>query len=202
MNIRSSILNAVAVLVLVMGCATFVRADSSYTYGGDFNLPIPANPGDTNGWMDDAIIEIEDSYTIYDLDVGITVTHTRVFDLQVFLQSPTGTQLVLNMYDFDQYFEGTNYTQTIFDDEAQVPIEQATPPFTGRFRPKTPNLLQVFDGQNTYGQWRLKIYDVYQVDTGTLNKFELMVTIPEPATATLLILGTSIITLFKRRRDN
>jgi len=104
------------------------------------------------------------------------------------------------MYNLDEYFEGANYTNTVFDDEAEIPIEQGEPPFTGRFRPKAGNLLQVFDGQDAYGLWRLRIYDMWDADIGTLNSFELIITTPEPATAILLTLGAGLMTVFKPRR--
>ena len=169
-----------------------------YVYSGDFDLPIPADTDSSQGWMADAVIEIPDHCTIRDLDVGITLTHTSVFDLQIFIQSPDGTTLCLNEYSFDEYFEGENYTQTVFDDEAELPIEQGQPPFTGRFRPKVIdplNLLGVFDGQDSFGLWRLRIYDAWQADTGTFHHFELIITTPEPTTAILLILGIALLRL-------
>ncbi|MBA7689541.1 hypothetical protein ES703_98049 [subsurface metagenome] len=145
-----------------------------------------------------------DNFTIHDLDVRISITHTNVFDLQIFLQSPAGTRLCLNMYNpFEEFFEGADYIQTIFDDEAETAIEQAAPPFTGRFRPKAidaANLLEIFDGQDSYGTWRLQIYDAFYADTGNLDSFELVITVPEPTTAILLLLGTGLITLFNPRR--
>ena len=155
---------------------------STYTicqYGGDFNLRIPADPNNTNttrGWMDDAVIQIPDHFTIADLDISITVTHTKVFDLQIFLKSPAGTRLCLNSYNLDEYFNGENYTQTVFDDEAEIPIEQALPPFTGQFRPESGTLLSSFDGQDAFGAWRLQIYDCWFADMGTLDNFQLVVT--------------------------
>jgi subtilisin-like proprotein convertase family protein len=154
---------------------------STYTicqYGGDFNLRIPADPNNTNatrGWMDDAVIQIPDHFTIADLDISITVTHTKVFDLQIFLQSPAGTRLCLNSYNLDEYFNGENYTQTVFDDEAEIPIEQSLPPFTGQFRPESGTLLSSFDGQDAFGAWRLQIYDCWFADIGTLDNFQLVV---------------------------
>jgi murein DD-endopeptidase MepM/ murein hydrolase activator NlpD/subtilisin-like proprotein convertase family protein len=154
---------------------------STYTicqYGGDFNLRIPADPNNTNttrGWMDNAVIQIPDHFTIADLDISITVTHTKVFDLQIFLQSPAGTRLCLNSYNLDEYFNGENYTQTVFDDEAEIPIEQALPPFTGQFRPESGTLLSSFDGQDAFGGWRLQIYDCWFADMGTLDNFQLVV---------------------------
>lgn len=155
--------------------------------------------------MTDAIIDVPKHFTIYDLDVGINLTHTNVFDLQIFLQSLSGRRILLNMYDFKKEFsEYPNYTNTIFDDEAQFSIEEAEAPFTGRFRPKAlgvGNRLNVFDGQDAFGAWRLQIYDAWYYDTGELESFELIITVPELATAILFALGAGLIRLFKSRRN-
>jgi hypothetical protein len=103
------------------------------------------------------------------------------------------------MYNFDEYFNGENYTLTVFDDEAELSIEQGQPPFTGRFRPEPGNLLAIFDGLDAYGSWRLQIYDAYFADSGTLDRFELIITIPEPTTALLLALGVVLMRLRKSR---
>jgi subtilisin-like proprotein convertase family protein/predicted small secreted protein len=190
----------VAILALVVCFSLTASANTVRVYGSDFNLRIPASPSDTNGLMDDAIIEITDHFSITDLDVGISLTHTKVFDLQLFLQSPTGRRLCLNMYNFTEYFNGENYTQTIFDDEAETPIEQGQPPFTGRFRPEPGSLLSVFDGLDTCGSWRLQIYDARYSDTGTLDHFELIIEIPEPLTVLLLAIGTPLMRLRSLRR--
>ena len=200
MNARSSVQWIVAFFFMAAGFGSPVFAGPTIIYGGDFDLRIPADPDSSKGWMADAVIEIPDHFTIYDLDVGITLTHTSAFDLQIFIESPAGKKLCLNMYNpLYEYFEGEDYIQTIFDDEAQVPIEEAEPPFTGRFRPRSPAKLSVFDGQDTFGQWKLQIYDAYYYDTGNLESFEVMITICEPGTATLLILGAAFVALFKPR---
>lgn len=193
----------VAIIVIVSGVSFPVFAGQVYTYGGDFDLPIPkpdsSDPDISKGWMDDAVIEITDNFIVSDLDVRISITHTNVFDLQIFLQSPTGTRICLNMYDFREFFEGANYTQTIFDDEAELSIKQAEAPFTGSFRPIEPYKLSEFDGEDNYGVWRLQIYDAWDWNTGTLDNFELVISTPEPAVAVFLILGAGLINLFKRR---
>ena len=179
-----------------------VFANEVYTYSGDFNLQIPAEPDTSKGWMEEAVIQVSDPFTIYDLDVGITLTHSNVFDLQIFLQSPEGTTVLLNMYDpLSEFFKGEDYSQTVFDDEAQTPIDQAQPPFTGRFRPKASEGLEVFNGQGAYGPWRLQIYDAYHADTGTFENFELTFTVPEPATVALLTLGAALAALLRPRRN-
>lgn len=192
----------VAIFAFVAGFTLVASASPVRIYILDCNLPIP-NPDDPEteagkGRMADAIIEISDHFSIADLDVGITVTHSDVFDLQLYLQQgPTGTPLCLNMYDLS-HVNGENYTRTIFDDEAETPIEQAQPPFTGRFRPQSGSLLSIFDGLDTYGSWRLQIYDARYFDTGFLKHFELAIEIPEPATAILLTLGVALTTLLNR----
>ena len=181
----------VAVLVIVAGaCGGVVCAGSVHIYSGNFNLRIPADPHATKGWMNDASIEVPDHFIIRDIDVGITLTHTNVLDLQIFLKSPAGTTICLNMYNLDPPLnKGANYTQTVFDDEASLAIEDAKPPFTGRFRPLESYRLSAFDGRDSFGPWSLRIYDFWPLDTGTLSHFEIVIASPEPATAVFLALG-------------
>ena len=208
MDARSAVQWIVALLVIMEGISPPVFAGTVYTYGGDFNLHIPAEPDDTRGWMPDAIINIPDSFPVLDLDVRISLTHTSAFDLQVFLQhtveidgKPVKTRICLNMYDFEKgFFKGRDYINTIFDDQAHIPIERARSPFTGRFRPRSPFRLSTFNDHNAFGQWSLQIYDAYYYDTGSLNYFELTITAPEPATAVLLMLGAALISLYTPRR--
>jgi hypothetical protein len=176
-----------AILTIVLGVGANISAGSVQVYGGDFNLPIP-----DKGWMADAVINVPEHQIISDLDVEISITHTNVFDLQIFLAGPAQTRVCLNMYNFDDFFKGANYTQTIFDDEADVPIEQGRAPFTGRFRPIEPFNLSAFDGQDAFGQWHLQVYDAYYADTGTLNNVQITIANPEPATVLFLALGAGL----------
>lgn len=190
---------APAIGVLLLSVAASVRATpDTYYYEGQFHLPIPAAPGATKGWMTDAVLDVPDHVAIADLDVTITLTHTNVFDLQLFLQSPSGTRVLLNMYDpFTGYFNGDDYDHTIFDDEAAVAIQEGLPPFAGRFRPLIPGTLSSFDGQDAYGPWRLQIYDAFYADTGQLDTFGLFITttptIPVPTALVLAVIGLGLV---------
>jgi len=195
---RNALRRIVAVFIIVTAASYPAFATPVYIYGGDFNLPIPKALTSSKGWMADAVIAVNDHHIISDIDVSVSLAHTNVFDLQIFLKSPAGTTLCLNMYNFDEFFIGENYIQTIFDDEAQLPIEQAQSPFTGRFRPKAGNPLEVFDGQDIYGLWRLRIYDAFEMDRGSLQSFKLMINNPEPSTVTLLMLGSVLISFVYR----
>jgi hypothetical protein len=200
------------VAILIVAEVSFpVFAGPVYTYGGDFNLPIPS-PDDPDseygkGWMDDAFVEITDHIIISDLDVGVTLAHESLFDLQILLQSPGGTNVVLNLEGnlaFIVRGEDGRLTavggsgQWFFDDEAEVSIEEATEPFFGSFRPVWN--LSLLDGEDAYGLWRMQIYDAFYDDVGHLNSLKIEITVPEPATALCLILGTGLFTLFKPRR--
>jgi subtilisin-like proprotein convertase family protein len=201
-NTRSSVSSIVAAVLLWAGIWPSVFANNVHVYTGNFNLPIIDKPG-PGSEMTEAIIEITDHLVIDDLDVQINITHTNVFDLQLFLQSPANTRTCLNMYDFSKdFFKGQNYINTIFDDKAESPIEQAEAPFTGRFKPREGYFTNIFDGQDTYGLWRLQVYDMFDYDSGTLDSFGLIITAPEPATALLLTLGAGLLSLFRPRRSS
>lgn len=181
------------VAAVVMGsCAAAVHADVVCTYSRPFDLRIPASAPATKGWMNDATIDIPSHLIITDLDVSVDLTHSKVFDLQLSLESPSGSTVLLNMYDpFTEYFNGEDYRGTTFDDEAITPIERGSPPFEGSYRPL--ESLSTFDGQDAYGTWRLSVYDAFYVDTGRFKEFTLIITVPEPATAAFLLLGLPLL---------
>ncbi len=186
------------VLVVVAGAwGSAICAGSVHIYSGDFNLPIPKpdsnDPYISKGRMEDAVIEIPDYFIIHDIDVGISLTHENFIDLQIILQSPWGTAIVLNPALNIALLNVGGHMEIVFDDEAEVLIECAVAPLQGSYRPVDP--LAVFHGENVFGEWRLKILDWWPTDTGTLNSFELVIATPEPATAVLLTLGFGLMTL-------
>lgn len=206
MDSRSGIQWSIAFFFVAVGFSSAVFAGPTFIYGGDFDMLIPANPDDTRGWMDDAVIKVPDHFTIYDLDVRISFTHGSLFDLQIVLQSPAGTNVALSfagnfafiVRDDDGLTAVGGSGEWFFDDEAQVSIEEATEPFFGSFKPV--ESLSLFDKENAWGPWRLQIHDAFYAHTGTLDSFEVMITIPEPTTARLLALGAGLTILFRPRR--
>jgi hypothetical protein len=68
--------------------------------------------------------------------------------------------------------ENEDFQNTIFDDEADLPIGEVEAPFSGRFRPDDP--LTAFDDQDTRGTWQLCIQNVSETPNGgSLNSWGL-----------------------------
>ncbi len=187
---RNSAVISLAFVVFTTGVLPASGSMTLYVYGGPFNNPIPAVTGSNKGPMEDAVIDVNEHLIITDLDVAIDIVHTDIFDLEIMLQGPSGVEICLNAYyDTKDFFNEPNYSNTIFDDEADRAIEQGSAPFADSFRPKNGNFLSAFYGTDAYGQWRLRINDLYNDDEGYLENFELRITVPEPATFVLFTLA-------------
>jgi len=192
---------AAAVIISLSILTRPAWADVVCSYEGQFDLRIPANPKENRGWMNDAVMGVPSHLTIRDLDVSVDLTHTKIFDLQLYLVSPAGTGVLLNMYDFaSEYREGADYRATTFDDEAAIPIEAGVAPFEGRYRPLEGSSLASFDGEDAYGPWKFRVYDAFFYDTGRFHSYSLAITVPEPATAAFLLLGLPWIARPRNRR--
>jgi subtilisin-like proprotein convertase family protein len=149
------------------GIATIIDNDSQpdvVSYAST-NVPksIPS-PGTVQ-----SILSVSDSFSILDVDVRLDITHSFDGDLSVYLIGPDGTRVKLFAGVYGG--SGKNFTGTILDDEAALPITGGTAPFTGRFRPMEP--LSAFDGKNSAGTWKLEITDSSRPNKGTLISWSL-----------------------------
>lgn len=111
-------------------------------------------------------IEITQQGELYDLDVMVDITHPVTSELRLILISPGNLPFILSNYNGGQ---GDNYSQTIFDDEADISISEATPPFTGHYRPESS--LAPLDGKPFSGIWKLRINETGQPNSGILNNW-------------------------------
>ena len=106
--------------------------------------------------------------TISDVNVVLDITHPSVDDLDVTLESPTGT--VVELFT-DVGGAGANFTATTLDDEAGTSITAGSAPFTGSFSPE--GSLGGYDGETSVGTWTLTITDDTPGNAGTLNSWAL-----------------------------
>jgi len=200
MDAHGQLQRIAAAFAIALTLCSAALADLGLVYGGSFDLRIPAT-GSGKAWAQEAVVNVPDHITVIDVDVSITLAHTSVFDLEIILAGPNGARVRLNWYSpSDEFFEGQDYAGAIFDDEASASIELADAPFGGRFTPKPPSRLDVFDGIDSYGSWRLQIYDWWYNNTGTLEEFKLIFNTPEPTTLILLTLGAGLARLLRPRR--
>ena len=115
-----------------------------------------------------ASINVNYDLIIQDLDIYLDIEHTYLEDLTLYLESPEGTRYLLAR----QLGQDENdYSETIFDEEAAISIDQGDPPFTGRFSPKE-SIADLY-GTSAFGSWNLIIEDNYVEDTGRLLDFTL-----------------------------
>jgi subtilisin-like proprotein convertase family protein len=118
---------------------------------------------------------------VKDVDVGVRISHTYNNDIDLFLTAPNGRSVGLssdngadNDDDYGSGSDSCDGTKTVFNDEAETPIDEALSPFNGQFLPE--ERLSTLDGSKVKGTWRLTVADDFAVlDDGVLHCFDLKV---------------------------
>lgn len=140
----------------------YVLDDTVVTcHAGSLPLTIPVNDTLVIG------LTVPQPGRILDVDAGLSLSHTRVWDLDIWLESPEGQ---LSELSTDNGFTLDHHISTVFDDEATAYIQEGKPPFTGSFKPEGP--LSVFDDGSPAGLWKLKVIN-QATTTGKVNAFSL-----------------------------
>lgn len=114
-------------------------------------------------------LNVGQNLTIERLAVKITLNHTYVGDLRIWLQSPSGTWVLL----YNRRGGSGQNINTTFDDRASQSVAQGTAPFTGWFKPERP--LSTLAGEKARGRWTLVIEDLARNDVGRLLSWGLMI---------------------------
>ncbi len=182
-----------AVLLLCASAESSVIRTEKY-----FSVPIPA--AGTKGIMSPAVIFVPNHGRLLDINITIDITHSCIFDLELYLVGPGSSRLCLNYYAYSEFFRAADYRMTKFDDESRVPVSQRQPYFTGVYQPRG-GRLAVFDGIDPYGNWRLEIYDNIIGDAGKLNYVQLEMTVnPEPATIMFFFISIFRLGISKQKK--
>jgi len=101
--------------------------------------------------------------------VTINVTHGWVSDLVIKLTAPDGTLIMLSNQNGGS---GANYTNTVFNATAVIPIANGKAPFTGSFLPDE-GIGTVNNGQNADGIWSLCVQDMATSFKGNVKSWSL-----------------------------
>lgn len=113
-------------------------------------------------------LTIPEHRTITDVNVQISLAHAALNQLSAILRSPTGVDVFLFVTPF---LSGTTMTDTEFDDDAAMPISEASAPYTGTYQPFI--FLYTLNGLDMQGTWELRITDNLTGGTGTLDYWAL-----------------------------
>ncbi|MEO8460980.1 MAG: M36 family metallopeptidase, partial [Dokdonella sp.] len=144
---------------------------------------------------------VTDDFVIADLDLRVdSVTHTFTGDLTAMLRSPrgigvdsmaligaltdggSGDNIVNMVMDDEQPFDAAHDMAQVFSASAPytaswLPVFNAPwPPLAGFPSADPVGTFTRYDGSSTKGTWSLAMSDQFQVDTGTLNGWSMLVT--------------------------
>jgi large repetitive protein len=107
---------------------------------------------------------------VFDLNVTLDVAIDPTNDISFTLTSPLGTTVPLASNVGDYW--SADFADTVFDDEATVPIGDGIAPFAGSFQPEGD--LSAFDGEDPNGIWSLEFTSWgVAYAPGTLNEWYL-----------------------------
>ena len=124
-------------------------------------------------------IEIEESFTIRDVNVHLSITHTYTSQLDAYLTGPEGQRIEL----FTSVGgSGDHFQDTVIDDQARNRITKGRAPYKDSFQPeaidkKQPGL-STFNGTNAAGIWQLVIRGTRSDRFGMLHSWGLTI-LPE-----------------------
>lgn len=113
-------------------------------------------------------INIPDTYVLTDVNITINISHTWNADLDIYLISPTGTNVELST---DNGGSGNNYNNVTFDDTSTNTLPTGNTTISGTYQPE--GSLASFNGQNSNGNWILRVTDDTNADGGTINSITL-----------------------------
>lgn len=137
------------------------------------------------------------SGTVSDVNIGILASHTWRGDIQVTLQSPSGTRVQL--VNGDVNLIGGDNLNVLLDDSASQFVNTdaangnhttTAPPFQNTFKPNA--ALSAFNGSTAAGTWQLELCDLFAAaDDGTFLRADLYITVPSFADLSLAMASSS-----------
>lgn len=129
---------------------------NSYSFGKSFSIPAG------NTFTTRSVNVPASAGTVSDVNVSLSVTHSRLSDIEIEIQSPKGTIVKL----FDKECGSSNSTLLLQYDDAGAALDcslttsQIVLPF---------GLLSAFNGENSEGNWILRVRDAVSGNFGNIN---------------------------------
>ncbi len=144
----------------VFSVGTFVEDCSNFV-----STDVPKKIPDNNLVGAISQINVPSSVQIEKLEVSVNIQHTYVNDLQLDLISPTGKSITLMK---NQCFgpEYNDIVATYSVDGSEIVCNLTVPSIEGIIKPQDD--LQIFNGDDSIGIWRLRVIDNAAQDIGTI----------------------------------
>lgn len=136
------------------------------------NTSVPIN----NIALSTSTINVPNDVIISKVNVSVNITHSWIQDLDITLISPNGTSILL----FSNNCTDEKGLDVTFDDDASSSIICGATIVSGTYTPTS--ALSGFIGEDSLGNWDLKVYDGYNGDTGTINSWSLEICNAQTAT--------------------
>lgn len=141
-------------------CSTFQSTD----------IPKPVPDANTAGVV--SSINVPSNFLISDVNVSLDLSHSWLWDLQIYLKAPNGTEILIYDRTCGSSGQQRQNINATFDDEASAAVcANAIPAIFGITKPT--NLLSGFSGLSSLGNWQLKVIDNSHGDVGTINNWSL-----------------------------
>lgn len=132
---------------------------------------VPKSIPDNNSVGVTSVLNVPDNFILSDVNVGVTINHTWIADLQLFLIAPDGTTVLIYDRSCAPGIRRENIN-AVFDDAADAKVcDNSKPAVWGTTKPD--NLLSAFNGLSSAGTWKLKIVDNAAQDVGSLTAWSL-----------------------------
>ncbi|MCX8063580.1 MAG: proprotein convertase P-domain-containing protein [Candidatus Hydrogenedentes bacterium] len=115
-------------------------------------------------------IFVDRDFQISEIEVGVRLTHESIGQITLWLESPHGSRIYLASRIGGDYNGG--FDKVVFDMNAPQSITNASPPYTGRYKP-----MGSFDsllGSSSQGVWRLVVFDWISEKTGRLVEWRIV----------------------------
>ena len=134
------------------------------------NIPIVIPSSGTSIVNSSLVTPAEENIVIEKVSVSLNISHTWINDLIVTLISPSGTQVQLMNRECNPS-QGDENAVAIFDDNGIVLICGENPAISGTIIPT--QSLAALNGQNSQGEWTLRVQDTFNQDGGSINSWSL-----------------------------
>lgn len=185
-NITVPNLKAPNCRIMVEAVGNFFYAVNSKSFSiGEFEVAcldhiatdIPKNipDNDLNGIV--STLNITKADVISSLAVSLDISHPWMSDLEVSLESPSGTiiSLLENQCSGPQYF---NLNATFDDTGIDLVCQNSSPVITGIIKPFAS--LTGFSGESSLGVWKLKVVDNGDDDFGIIDSWSINLCVSQP----------------------